>query len=195
MSRQGVIVLGLLVAACRSRSGGTADAGTAAQASFDRYRQPERVIAALGLSAGQRVADVGAGRGYLTFRLASAVGPNGRVVATDVDDDALAALRARRPPAANLVVRKVTPADPGLETRSFDLILLSEVDQYLPDRVAFLGRLRDALAPGGRIAVTNRRLFRAALVAAATQAGYKIVGEIKDLPAHFLIFLQPADGP
>jgi len=160
----------------------------ARRAAFDQYRQPNRVVAALGLRRGQRVADVGAGHGYLTFRLADAVGPDGLVVATDIDSEALDALRAHK--AKNVVVRKVTPSEPGLEAGSFDLILLSEVDQYLPDRVAFLRKLRSMLAPGGRIAVTNRRGFRPALVAAAEQAGYQIVGEINDLPAHFLLFLQ-----
>jgi ubiquinone/menaquinone biosynthesis C-methylase UbiE len=159
------------------------------QAAFDRYRQPERVIAALGLELGRRVADVGAGRGYLTFRLAAAVGPKGRVVATDIDDAALDALRAHH--ADNVVVRKVAPDDPGLEAGSFDLIFLSEVDQYLPERVAYLRKLRAALAPGGRLAVTNRRGFRPALLTAADEAGYAVVGEITDLPNHFLVILRP----
>jgi predicted methyltransferase len=164
-------------------------APAAAPSEQDHYRQPERVIDALELKHGQRVADVGAGRGYFTFRLADAVGSDGRVVATDIDDAALAALRAH--PAKNVVVRKVAPDDPGLEAGSFDLIFLSEVDQYVPHRVAYLGKLRAALAPGGRLAVTNRRGFRPVLVAAAEQAGYGIVGEITDLPNHFLVLLRP----
>jgi ubiquinone/menaquinone biosynthesis C-methylase UbiE len=148
------------------------------------------VVAALGLSKGQRVADVGAGRGYLTFRLADAVGPTGRVVATDIDDAALAALRAH-PSRANVVVRKVARDDPGLEPSAYDLILLSEVDHYLADRVDFLRKLRPALAAGGRLAVTNRRAFRAPVLAAAARAGYAVGAEVADLPAHFLIFLAP----
>jgi predicted methyltransferase len=163
----------------------------AAAATVDRYRQPDRVIAALGLTHGLRVADVGAGTGYLTFRLAEAVGPHGRVVATDVDDAALAVLSGHKPTLPNVVVRKVAPDDPGLEAGSYDLILLSQVDQYLPDRVAYLTKLRAALAPSGRIAVTNRRPFRAPLLAAAERVGLAVVGEVTDLPAHFLVFLQP----
>ena len=161
----------------------------AAPSALDRYRQPDRVIAALEIKRGQRVADVGAGAGYFTFRLADAVGPDGRVVATDIDDAALAALRAH--PAKNVVVRKVAPDDPGLEAGAYDLIFLSEVDQYLPDRATYLGKLRAALVPDGRVAVTNRRGFRPMLVAAAEQAGYAIVGEITDLPNHFLVLLRP----
>lgn len=163
------------------------------EAARDRFRQPDKIIAALGLSIGQRVADVGAGHGYLTFRLADAVGKTGQVVATDIDDGALAALRAHRPAYANVMVRKVAANEHGLEPASCDLILLSEVDHALPDRVEFLTRLRAALKPGGRIAVTNRRALRASLVAAAERAGYTIKREITDLPVHFLLFLEP--GP
>lgn len=160
------------------------------RANRDRFRQPERVIAALGLAPGARVADVGAGRGYLTFRLARAVGPSGRVVATDIDERALDALRRGAGP--QVVVRRVQPDDPGLEAGGFDLVLLSEVDHSLRDRVDYLRRLRPALAPGGRLAVTNRRAFRAPLLEAAARAGYTVVGEVTDLPSHFLVFLRPA---
>ena len=162
------------------------------RATRDRLRQPERVIAALGLTAGQRVADIGAGHGYLTFRLADAVGPTGRVVATDIDEAALAALRAHRPARANVVVRRVAPEDPGLEPAAFNLLLLSEVDHELADRVGYLRKLRAALAPNGRLAVTNRRAFRAPLLAAAERAGYTVGGEIRGLPNHFLVLLRPA---
>jgi predicted methyltransferase len=159
------------------------------RATRDRFRQPDRVVAALGLRAGQRVADVGAGQGYLTFRLADAVGPAGRVVATDIDDAALAVVRAQA--RANVIARRVAADDPGLEPAAYDLVLLSEVDHYLPDRALYLRKLRAALAPGGRIAVTNRRAFRAPLLEAAARAGYAIAGEVTDLPVHFLVFLRP----
>jgi ubiquinone/menaquinone biosynthesis C-methylase UbiE len=181
-----LFLMALAVAACK-RQPPLDDLGS--RESFDRYRQPAKVIASLDLQPGQRVADIGAGHGYLTFRLADKVGPKGLVVATDIDESALAALREHR--AQNVAVRKVAPDEPGLEAGNFDLILLSEVDQYLPDRVTYLRKLRVALAPNGRIAVTNRRGFRPALVAAAEQAGYTIVGEVTDLPNHFLVFLRP----
>src|SRR5215470_6697773 len=119
--RSAVLVLVLL-------GGATAFADDA----YDRYRQPDKLVAALGLTRGQRVADVGAGGGYLTVRLAAAVGPEGRVVATDIDDKALEVLRGRVAKLPNVVVRKVAPDEPGLEAESFDLVLLAEVDQYLP---------------------------------------------------------------
>lgn len=159
---------------------------------YDHARQPALVVQALGLLPGQRVADVGAGLGYLTFRLAEAVGPAGRVVATDVDDDALRALRARAAPLANVTVRRASPDDPGLEPAAYDLVLLSEVDHFLADRVAFLTKLRAALAPSGRIAVTHVRALRAPLVEAAERAGYEVVDGFDGLPDHYLVFLRPA---
>jgi predicted methyltransferase len=176
-------LLFLSLVACRERPEATTR--------YDDLRAPERVIAALGLRPGQRVADVGAGDGYLTFRLAAAVGPAGRVVATDIDDAALATLRARRAP--NVDVRKVAPDDPGLEAGAYDLVLLSAVDQYLQDRARYLEKLRAALAPGGRVAVTNRPAFRAPLLEAAARAGFEVAGEVTDLPVDYLVLLAPAD--
>jgi SAM-dependent methyltransferase len=162
-----------------------------ARESFDRYRRPDLLLAALELAPGERVADVGAGRGYLTRRLAAAVGPRGRVVATDIDRAQLAALTdGAIGGAAPIETRLVGPDDPGLEPGRYDLILLSEVDHLLADRARFLGRLARALAPGGRLAVTNRRLYRAPLVEAAAQAGLRARREIETLPAHFLLLYE-----
>ncbi len=192
MCRRALLVVGLVGlvgSACRARGGGhdVPDVPDATESSYDRFRAPARVIAALGLRPGQRVADVGAGLGYLTFRLADAVGPAGHVVATDIDDGALAKLRAHRPALANVTVRKVAPDDPGLEPGSFDLILLSAVDQYLPERAPYLEKLRAALAPGGRLAVTNRPSFREPLLAAAAEAGFVVLEEVTDLPVDYLV--------
>ncbi|WP_224362785.1 class I SAM-dependent methyltransferase [Hyalangium versicolor] len=161
---------------------------------FDQSRQPAKFIAALAISPGQRIADVGAGLGYYTVRLSEAVGPTGQVVATDIDDDALAKLRARVSERKNIEVRKVPADDPGLEPGKYDLILLSEVDHFFADRVAYLTKLRAALTPNGRIAVTHLRAMRPPLVAAAQTAGYTIVSEYNDLPQHYLLFLQPASS-
>jgi tRNA A58 N-methylase Trm61 len=65
----------------------------AEQARFDRDRRPDRVVAALGIGRGDAVADLGAGGGLMTVHLARAVGPTGRVVATDMG----AAPSRRRP--------------------------------------------------------------------------------------------------
>ncbi|WP_244224992.1 class I SAM-dependent methyltransferase [Corallococcus sicarius] len=164
-------------------------------AAYDRGRQPARVIAALGIAPGQRVADIGAGLGYFTLRLSDAVGPKGQVVSTDINDEALERLRKRVSERKNVVVRKAAPDVPGLEAGTYHLILLSEVDHFLSDRATFLTRLRPALAPDGRIAVTHLRAMRPPLVAAAQAAGYAVVSEDTSLPDHYLLFLQPVASP
>jgi predicted methyltransferase len=162
-----------------------------AQEAFDRYRRPDELVAALKIAPGSVVADVGAGSGYLTHRLAAAAGARGRVVATDVDYVALQKIGRSRSGEAPIEIRKVAPDDPSLEAGGYDLILISEVDHLLPDRATWLTRLKAALKPGGRIAVCNRRLYRAPLLDAAAQAGLTLRDEYDKLPAHFLLFLQP----
>lgn len=177
-------------AAVRCEPAPTEPAPTAA--AFDRYRRPDLLIAALGLRGGERVADIGAGRGYLSFRLAQAIGADGSLVATDIDAKALAALSARaacqRGEGAPIAVRKVPADEPGLPKDHYDLILMSEVDHQLSDRVSYLRRLRPYLAGGGRLVVSNRRHSREALRRAALAAGLIELGEDHSLPAHFLLF-------
>ena len=115
------------------------------------------------------------------------MGPTGRVVATDVDAAALAAI----PRAPAIETRVVAADDPGLEAGAYDRILVAEVDHCFADRAAWLGRAARALKPGGFIAVTNRVTHRAALVAAATAAGLRVSDEPVDLPAHFFVRLVP----
>jgi 2-polyprenyl-3-methyl-5-hydroxy-6-metoxy-1,4-benzoquinol methylase len=119
------------------------------------------------------------------------VGPTGRVVATDIDDDALDAVRAHARRVDNVTVRKAEPDEPGLEPAAYDVIWMSEMDHFLADRAAFLRKLRPSLAPNGRIAVTHVRALEAPLKAAAEQAGYVVTGELDSLPDHSLLFLQP----
>ncbi|HEY2746629.1 MAG TPA: class I SAM-dependent methyltransferase [Polyangia bacterium] len=161
-------------------------------ARYEAYRQPQKIVAGLELAPGMRVADVGAGRGFLTTRIAAVVAAGGaargRVVATDIDGDALGVIK--RDPA--IEIRVVAADDPGLERGAYDRILVAEVDQYLPDRVDYLSRLSRALRPGGFIAVSNRMVYRAPLVAAAARAGLRVTEVPLGLPAHFFVKLEPA---
>lgn len=162
------------------------------RAAIDQWRQPQRLVAELRLSPGDRVADVGAGRGYLEPYLAAAVGPDGRVVATDIDAAALAALgQMARREGIDVDTRLVTPSDPGLEAGGYDLVLLAMVDHLLPDRADYFRRLVTALAPGGRIAVVNRIDREAAARAGAESAGLETVGVVHDLPGQFVLLLSP----
>ncbi len=160
------------------------------QARFDAERRPEKVVEALGIGPGSRVADIGAGSGLLTVHLARAVRPSGRVVATDIDRAVLDLLQSRLAAAglADLVETKVVPAQtPGLEPpASYDAILLAEVDHYFSDEVTWLKEATRALKPGGRIVISNRIHHRPRSMEAARRAGLKLVSESTPVPTHFI---------
>jgi cyclopropane fatty-acyl-phospholipid synthase-like methyltransferase len=156
-------------------------------AQYDAYRRPQQIVDGLRLAPGMRVADVGAGRGFLTARIAAAVAPGGHVVATDIDGEAIAAIP--RSPAVE--TRRVTADDPGLEAGAYDRILVAEVDHYLADRAAWLAKLRRALKPDGFIAVENRLFYRTPLLAAAGAAGLRAEDITPAPPAHFYVRLGP----
>jgi ubiquinone/menaquinone biosynthesis C-methylase UbiE len=179
------LAIAVLVAACSPSRPPEPEPTEEDRARYDRQRRPDELVAALAIPEGATVADVGAGTGYLTGRLAAAVGPAGRVVATDIDADALAKLEARVKD-ARVTTRRVTPDDPGLEAGAYDRVLLAQVDHLLADRAAYFRKLAAALAPGGRLAVANRLPYRQRVVDAASAAGLRAVSE-HGLPGQFLI--------
>jgi len=123
----------------------------------DRWQKPDEVVAALGLEPGERVADLGAGGGYFSFRLAKAVGPSGRVYAVDVDDSLLAyvASQAKKRDLPQIETVLAPPDGPGLPAASVDLIFLSNVFHHLPDPVRYFRDARPVLRENGRVAVVE----------------------------------------
>lgn len=123
----------------------------------DRLGEAEQVMALAGIGNGMTVADIGAGEGYYTVRLARAVGPKGRVLAEDIipaTRDRLA-IRVQRENLDNVSVRLGKPDDAMLPARSFDRILLVHMYHEVESPYALLWRLRDALKPGGQIVVVD----------------------------------------
>jgi arsenite methyltransferase len=125
--------------------------------SRDGWQQPERVIAALGLEPGDRVADLGSGSGYFTLRLADAVGPEGRVYAVDVDEEMNEYLtqRVAQAGAANVEVVLGRFEDPLLPDGGVDLVLTVDTYHHIDDRPAYFRKLQRDLSPGGRVAVID----------------------------------------
>jgi ubiquinone/menaquinone biosynthesis C-methylase UbiE len=121
----------------------------------DSWQKPDRVVAALGVEAGDHVADLGAGGGYFTFPLAEAVGSGGRVYALDVDESLLAYVRreARRRELPQVVTLRSPEDGPGLEPHSVDLVFLSNVFHHLPAPADYFANARPVLRSGGRVAV------------------------------------------
>lgn len=169
------------------------------------WRQPERVVAALELKPGSRVADVGAGGGYFTFRLADAVGPQGRVYAVEVSDELVGALRAetQRRGYQNVTVVRGAFDDPGLPDGAVDLAFFSGVFHHIDQRERYFAQLRKDLADGGRVAVIDgapdplHKLFMPfhyqsaeAVDREMTAAGYRRAELFDFLPMlHFQVFV------
>ncbi len=168
------------------------------------YQKPEEVVAALELRAGDVVADIGAGSGYFTMRLARAVGPGGRVYAEDVWGAMVDHLKARktREELENVEVVLGSPADPKLPHRALDMAFICNAWHHIEDRPRFLQNLELALKPEGRIVIIDykasktpvgpplkMRVPRAQVVSDLAAAGFSLVSEPDILPyQYFLIF-------
>jgi ubiquinone/menaquinone biosynthesis C-methylase UbiE len=126
------------------------------------WQRPDQIMDALAIAEGSIVADVGAGAGWFTVRLARRVGPNGIVYAEDVQPEAVTAI-SRRVTAEGLTnVRTIRGqgSDPRLPASRLHAVLI--VDAYheneIDDRVALLRNLARSLRPDGRIGVVDFKL-------------------------------------
>ncbi|MDP1673988.1 MAG: class I SAM-dependent methyltransferase [Burkholderiales bacterium] len=127
-------------------------------ASRDVWQKPEEVIRALRLAPDMTVADIGAGTGYFSARLARAV-PVGRVFAIDMEPGMVAHLRQRvvRERLENVRVIQATSAGPGLP-EAVDLVLLVNVQGLVVNPGDYFARLKRDLKPGGRVAIIAARV-------------------------------------
>ena len=116
---------------------------------------PTRALAMLQVAPGSTVADIGAGSGYFTERLARLVGPSGRVYANDIQPGMLDLLsrRLNRAGLSNVTLVLGEPGDPKLPAASVDLALMVDVYHELADPQTMLANIRKALKPGGRLAL------------------------------------------
>ena len=146
----------------------------------DRAGEAEQVMELAGVTPGMWVADVGAGEGYYTVRLAPEVGPRGRVLAEDIMEDTHQRLvqRVQRENLDNVAVRLGKPDDPMLPPRSFDRIFLVHMYHEVEAPYAFLWHLREGLKPGGLVVVvdSNRPTKRHGISPALLSCEFAAVG-------------------
>jgi arsenite methyltransferase len=170
----------------------------------DAWQKPDDVLTALALEAGDVVADIGAGSGYFTLRLANHVGPSGRVYAVDLSSEMLAEVRRKVEAAEldNVTPVEATAEDPRLPAGGVDVIFICDTWHHIEDRAEYLGKLQAALAPDGRLAIVDfhkrplpvgppeaMKLTRDEVVAEATAAGFALADEHTFLPhQYFLVF-------
>ncbi|MEO9462914.1 MAG: class I SAM-dependent methyltransferase [Marinomonas sp.] len=123
----------------------------------DSRGEAQKVMDLAAISDGMTVADIGAGEGYYTVRLAQRVGEDGRVLAQDIDRDALERLgsRVERERLENISIKLGAEDDPQLPHDSFDRIFLVHMYHEVTEPYAFLHRLWPALAEGGQVIVVD----------------------------------------
>lgn len=165
----------------------------------DERGEAQKVMDLANIEAGMTVADIGAGEGYYTVRLAERVGAEGRVTAQDIDGDALSRIgqRVDREQLSNISIKLGSPDDPGLPEDSFDRIFLVHMYHEVTEPYAFLWRMWPALTGTGEIIVvdvdrpTNRHGIPPALLFCEFQAvGYELLEFVErpDFKGYFARF-------
>jgi cyclopropane fatty-acyl-phospholipid synthase-like methyltransferase len=167
----------------------------------DEWQAPERIVATLRLDPKMTVADIGAGTGYLSMRLAKQAG---KVIASDIEASMVAYLKER---AAKLGLKNVTAVQASETSANLpekvDLIVLLNTYHHIPNREVYFKQLASSLKKGGRLAVIDWRPggkmgppeeFRFTpekLAGELAKAGYKKVEEYNYLTEqNFLIFTR-----
>ena len=202
------------------RTAGSPPSQAQMEAGRDAWQRVPDIFAAMGVREGAVVADVGAGNGYFTTRLAKAVGPTGRVYAVDISSNAIAGLRNRleREGLTNVELVLSTPSDPKLPAAALDAALIINAYHEMREHQAILAALKRSLKPNGRLVIvepiddgqrgapranqeSHHQIAPLYLQQDALQAGFVIVrfedrfttrnGHVPE----YLIALEPAPAP
>jgi SAM-dependent methyltransferase len=167
----------------------------------DTWQKPDEVIEQLELAPDARVADVGAGTGYFTVRLARAV-PRGKVVAVDVEPNLVAFIeqRASREGLTN-VEAKLAPADDPRLPPDLDLVLVVNTYHHIAERPAYFAKVRQSLAADGRLVLVEWRMGKQAhgppddhklppdvITRELSEAGFRRCREWDGLPHQHVLF-------
>jgi SAM-dependent methyltransferase len=167
------------------------------------WQRPDAVLKALGLTGDEIVADVGAGSGYFSFRLAQAL-PRGSVDAIDVEPEMIRHIhhKAMTEGIQNLHVTLGKPDDPGVPSNA-NLVLVCDVLHHVADRAAWLGKLATEMGRGSRLVLIEfkegslpegppegAKIPKAKIISLATQAGLMLDKDDPDLLPYqnFLVF-------
>ncbi|HEY3886369.1 MAG TPA: methyltransferase domain-containing protein [Vicinamibacterales bacterium] len=201
------VVTAPLAAQQRSRLFPPGDLGLLEGPDRELWQQPDRIMDALLIGDGSSVADVGAGGGWFTVRLARRVGPNGLVFAEDVQRPMIEAIQQRVRLEGLRNVRTVlgTSEDPGLPSASLDAVLIVDSYYEFERPIRLLANLAKTLKPTGRIGIINfkrdgggpgpimeNRVDPKQVVADARDAGLVLQKQETFLRYQYLLIFGPA---
>src|SRR5271168_36120 len=175
----------------------------------EKEENPEGALDALGIRPGMVVADVGAGTGYMSLRLAKRVGPSGKVYANDLQPEMLRRLRENAVKAGltNIETVQGEEADPKLPPGRMDLILLVDVYHEFSKPREMIDKIREALKPDGRLVLLEYRkedpnvpireehkMTVAEVKAELEPQGFAMSQVIETLPRQHILILTKAIG-
>ena len=177
----------------------------------DAWQQPGRIMDALGIGDGSVVADIGAGGGWFTIRLARRVGPNGMVYAEDVQRQMIESIerRVQREALRNVRIVLGTAENPRLPNGALDAALIVDAYHEMDDRIPLLRNLARSLKASGRLGIVDFRLDGGGpgpplderiapdlVIAEAHQAGLRLLSQETFLPFQYLLVFgrAPAAG-
>jgi ubiquinone/menaquinone biosynthesis C-methylase UbiE len=170
----------------------------------DAYQKPQEVLAALNLSPGEVIADIGAGSGYFTFSLARHVSERGTIYAVDVSPDMILHInrRIRDLKVSNVVSILADPDDPLLPAASVNRFFFCDSWHHIENQTKYLSSMKRLLKPGGEIVVIDfhkkelpvgpplqMRIAREDLITQMEENGFRLAKEHTFLPyQYFLVF-------
>lgn len=175
----------------------------------EQWQKPNLIMDELRIAEGSVVADLGAGGGWFTIRLARRVGPNGLVYAEDIQPVMIEAIRRRTQHERLTNVRTIlgTPSDPRLP-RKLDAVLIVDAYHEMEDPILLLRNVEHSLNPQGRVGVVGflpggggpgpapeERVDPETVVKAAEAAGLKLEAREAVRPFQFLLVFGKSASP
>ncbi len=169
------------------------------------WQRPVAILDFLAIELGSTVADIGAGTGYFTVYLSTAVGSQGRVFAVDIEPAMIEYIRKRQHLQAKQVIPLLgAPDDPRLPDDEIDVAVIINTWHHIEGRPAYINRLEKVLSPAGRVAVIDwrdgelpvgpppsERLARERVVAEFSAAGWTLGAESYALPYQYMLVFHP----
>lgn len=176
----------------------------------DAWQKPDQIMDALGIADGSTVADLGAGAGWFTIRLARRVGPNGLVYAEDIQPQMIEAIERRKDRERLRNVKTIlgTATDPRLPPGRLDAVLIVDAFHEMEDPVQLLRNLARSLTPRGRIGIVDfkndggggpgppaeERVDPKIIIARAEDAGLRLLRHETFLPYQYLLVFDRSTG-
>ena len=172
----------------------------------DAYQKPYEVLTALAIEPGEVIADIGAGSGYFTFRLAHRVGDKGRVYAVDISPDMIRHLnrRIRELKAMNVTAILADADDPLLADASIDRFFFSDSWHHIENQSKYLSLIKKMLKPGGEIIMIDfhkkelpvgppmqMKIAREDLIRQMESNGFRLTKEHTFLPYQYFLVFAP----